>query len=125
MKILIDMNLSPDWTDLLRSAGWSAEHCSRIGPPNASDLEILSFAKANGYVLFTHDLDFGAILALSREAAPSVIQIRTQNLTPGSLAPLLLRTLDQFQDVLERGALISVDEFAVRARILPLTENRP
>lgn len=120
MKILIDMNLSPEWEDALRSAGLSATHWSRIGPPDASDREILSWAKKNDHVLFTHDLDFGAILAVSRSDSPSVIQIRTQNLTPSHLVPLILRVLNQFEQALTTGVLISVDDTSARARILPL-----
>ena len=63
MKILIDMNLSPAWVSVLEDAGHTASHWSAIGSMNAPDREILSWAKMNGYVLFTHDLDFGAILA--------------------------------------------------------------
>jgi predicted nuclease of predicted toxin-antitoxin system len=40
-----------------------AVHWSTSGSLDASDREILLWAKANGYVLFTLDLDFGAILA--------------------------------------------------------------
>jgi predicted nuclease of predicted toxin-antitoxin system len=62
MKILIDMNLSPAWVSVLEEAGHTASHWSTIGSLNAPDREVLLWAKANGYVLFTHDLDFGAIL---------------------------------------------------------------
>jgi predicted nuclease of predicted toxin-antitoxin system len=34
----------------------------------------------NGCVLLTHDLDFSAILAATSEAAPSVVQLRMQDL---------------------------------------------
>jgi len=63
MKILIDMNLSPAWVSVLEEAGHTASHWSTIGLFNAPDREVLLWAKANGCLLFTHDLDFGAILA--------------------------------------------------------------
>jgi len=63
MKILIDMNLSPAWVSVLEEAGHTASHWSTIGSFNAPDREVLLWAKANGCLLFTHDLDFGAILA--------------------------------------------------------------
>ena len=53
MKILIDMNLSPAWVPVLEEAGHTASHWSSIGSMNASDREILSWAKANGYVLLS------------------------------------------------------------------------
>jgi len=67
MKILIDMNLSPAWVSVLEEAGHIASHWSTVGSLNASDREILLWTKTNGYLLFTHDLDFGAILAVTEE----------------------------------------------------------
>ncbi len=101
--------------------GSTATHWSRVGATDASDREILSWAKVNDYVLFTHDLDFGAILAASGADAPSVIQVRTQDLTPSHLAPLVLSVLNQFREALARGALISVDDTSARVRMLLLT----
>ena len=62
MKIVIDMNLSPDWIDVLREAGHEAVHWSTEGSARATDREILAWARERGYVVFTHDLDFGAQL---------------------------------------------------------------
>jgi predicted nuclease of predicted toxin-antitoxin system len=73
-------------------------------------------------VVFTNDLDFGAILALSRAAAPSVIQVRTQDLSPDHLIDLVVRGLRQHEAALERGALISIDEQRLRSRVLPLVD---
>ncbi len=72
MKILLDMNLSPAWVSVLEEAGYTASHWSTIGSLNAPDREVLLWAKANGYVLFTHDLDFGAILAVTEAEGPQV-----------------------------------------------------
>ena len=41
MKILIDMNLSPAWTDCLEKIGIEATHWSKIGPADAPDSEIM------------------------------------------------------------------------------------
>ena len=41
----------------------------------------MAWARENGYVVFTHDLDFGTLLALTRDAGPSVIQVRTHEQT--------------------------------------------
>jgi len=65
MKLLVDMNLSPGWLKLLRDSGWEAEHWANIGRPNAPDSEVMAYAAANEYVVLTHDLDFGAILAVT------------------------------------------------------------
>lgn len=49
----------------------------------------MAWARANDYIVFTHDLDFGAMLALTNAESPSVIQVRTQDVTP----PILKRQL--------------------------------
>ena len=68
MKLLIDVNISPRWRDTLVLAGFDAWHWSSFGAGNATDIEIMSFAAANDFVVVTHDLDFGAILAVSQGA---------------------------------------------------------
>jgi predicted nuclease of predicted toxin-antitoxin system len=120
MKLVIDMNLSPRWTAVLRDAGFDARHWSDIGTPNAPDVEILAYAKANGCVVVTHDLDFSAILAATGGGGPSVVQIRAQDLTPESIGPQLVAALRQMRGELEAGALVSLDPNHARLRMLPL-----
>ena len=122
MKILIDMNLSPVWESVLKDAGWEAVHWSRIGEPSASDKEIMAWAKTNGHVVFTHDLDFGAILAATKAECPSVIQVRTQDVNPRHMCDIIVSALGRFQEHLKRGALISIDEKKSRVRILPVND---
>jgi predicted nuclease of predicted toxin-antitoxin system len=122
MKVLVDMNLSPSWVQALEDRGFHALHWSSLGDGSAADTVVLGWAKENGYVVFTNDLDFGAILALTRAAAPSVIQVRTQDLSPDHLIDLVVRGLRQHEAALERGALISIDEQRLRSRVLPLVE---
>ena len=66
MRLLVDMNLSPEWVGFLQSAGWEAIHWSTVGNPRAEDEEIMAWARAQKHVVFTHDLDFGTLLALTR-----------------------------------------------------------
>jgi len=58
---------------------------SLVGARNASDREIMKYAITEGYVVFTHDLDFGNILAVTGTKGPSVIQVRTENPTPEAI----------------------------------------
>lgn len=120
MKLLVDMNLSPSWVPVLERHGYLALHWSAVGDPRASDPVILGWAHENGYVVVTNDLGFGAILAAARAAAPSVIQVRTQDVTPDHLEGLVVAALEQYADLLEQGVLISIDDARSRARILPL-----
>lgn len=120
MKILIDMNLSPEWVGVLEAAGWQAMHWSSIGKASAPDEEIFEHTKKYEFVIFTHDLDFGSILAATNAFYPSVIQVRVQDVTPQYLSSLVISALNQFKDQLYAGALITIDEKKSRARILPL-----
>lgn len=91
-----------------------------MGAGNDSDHAILLWAHERGYVIVTHDLNFGAILAATQMLAPSVVQIRTQDISPERSAGLLLNTLEVFGDMLATGALISVDAENARVRLLPI-----
>ncbi len=114
------MNLSPLWEEAFSRRGIEARHWSAIGKPDASDREILSWAAAHGFVVFTHDLDFGSILAASGVNGPSVIQLREQDISPDHSAPVNVELLERFADQLARGALVSLDTFTRRVRLLPL-----
>ena len=81
----------------------------------------MDWARANDHIVFTHDLDFGAMLALTQAAGPSVIQIRTQDVTPGHLEPALIHVIENNHSALEAGCLIVIEEVRARVRILPLT----
>ncbi len=120
MKVVIDMNLSPDWVTVFIQAGYDAVHWSTIGDPRASDKTIMAWAAANRCIVFTHDLDFGAILATTQADTPSVIQLRSQDILPDTAANPILAALQQFSTELEMGALITIDETRTRARVLPI-----
>jgi len=121
MKLVLDMNLSPDWVPVLQQAGHTVTHWSSFGSPRATDREILTWARQRQQVVFTHDLDFGAILAATDADSPSVLQVRTQDPTPEHCGPIVVDTLKRHSDALAAGALISVDENRARVRLLPLT----
>jgi predicted nuclease of predicted toxin-antitoxin system len=71
-------------------------------------------------VIFTHDLDFGAILALTQAESPSVIQLRSQDILPENNTSLIVKHLEKYQGHLQEGALVVIDKNRSRVRILPL-----
>jgi predicted nuclease of predicted toxin-antitoxin system len=107
MKVLIDMNLSPSWARVLKEAGIEALHWSELGPANTPDPAIMAYAAASGYVILTNDLDFGIALAIANTEKPSVVQIRSEDLRPASIANQVLIALRQMQLELEEGALLT------------------
>jgi len=120
MKFLIDMNLSPLWVPFLSSNGFDAVHWSTVGHFAAPDLEILEYSVAHGYVVFTHDLDFGMLLAASKGTRPSVLQMRSQDVLPSAMGAAVLRAIQAAQMHLEQGALVTLDSSRERIRILPI-----
>ena len=120
MKVLIDMNLSPLWVSFLTEKGFKAVHWSTVGQPTAPDSDIFDFAAANDWIVFTHDLDFGMLLAALRTGRPSVIQVRTQDVLPSAIGDIVLRAIHATQPNLEAGALVTVDSFRHRVRVLPI-----
>jgi len=120
VKILVDMNLSPQWVPFLSGKGIESVHWSSVGRPDADDPTIMEWARQEGFVLFTHDLDVGTVLAYTRARGPSVIQVRTQDVMPGKLGPLLLAVLREHEGALIQGAIVVVEEAQSRVRILPV-----
>lgn len=123
MKFVIDMNLSPEWAAVLHSGGHEAKHWSDVGRFDAPDVEILNWARENDYVVFTNDLDFGAIIASTSATYPSVIQLRDLDVTPTTNAATLLRVISDHKEQLETGALISIDARRSRVHILPIRRS--
>lgn len=123
MKVLVDMNLSPGWVAGLQSRGFESVHWSKVGAATAPDREVLSWCAAHGHVLFTHDLDFGAILAASRERSPSVVQLRTENIVPEAMLEHVVKALRQVEKELVQGALVTMEPGRHRVRLLPLTRR--
>jgi len=120
MKILVDMNLSPDWASFLGEAGFEVVHWSKIGSKTATDSELMQWAAENDHVVLTADLDFGAILAATHGTKQSVVQVRGDLLSPHAIGSAVVRALRQAHQELRDGALISIDVVNARLRILPL-----
>lgn len=116
------MNLSPLWVPFLEKRGFAAVHWSDLGAATAPDANIMEYAGASNFVVFTHDLDFGRLLALQRGTGPSVVQIRTQDVLPTTIGTLVVNALNAARAHLDAGAIVTVDPVRHRIRLLPLRE---
>ena len=83
----------------------------------------MDWAIAHERIVFTHDLDFGTMLALTHAAGPSVLQVRAENILPDYLAGSVIAALNQHEADLSSGALVVVDESRSRVRVL--TDMKP
>lgn len=120
LRVLIDMNLSPEWVGEFARRGIESVHWSAVGQGNASDAEIMGWARGHDYVVFTHDLDFGSILAATGATGPSVVQVRAKDVLPETEGKLVAQLLRQHEQSLKVGAILVVDRARGRVRLLPL-----
>lgn len=95
-------------------------HWSQVGDPRAPDTEILDWARKHDHLVFTHDLDFSRILALTHAEGPSVLQVRTEDVLPSGIGDLVVNAIEQFSSLIESGAIVVIDATSSRARGLPL-----
>jgi len=120
VKVLVDMNLTPEWIPFLQAGGVEAVHGASVGDFGAKDEVLMRWAAEQGYVVFTNDLDFGALLATGGTDGPSVIQVRALDLVPESIGDAVLGVLRAHADVLASGALVTLDNARTRIRVLPI-----
>uniref|UniRef100_E6QMI1 DUF5615 domain-containing protein n=1 Tax=mine drainage metagenome TaxID=410659 RepID=E6QMI1_9ZZZZ len=123
MKILIDMNLSPNWARFLKDEGVDAVHWSEVGQANTPDSALIAYAASKGFVVLTNDLDFGIALATDGSEKPSVVQIRSDDLRFSSIGNQVMLALRQMKTELAEGALVTIDPKRTRLRLLPLRKR--
>jgi predicted nuclease of predicted toxin-antitoxin system len=91
-----------------------------IGPQSAipapKDHTVMAWARENAHVVFTHDLDFGTLLALTRASGPSVIQARTHDVLPDHLEEVVVTTIRAYESKLRQGAIVTIDESGAGSR---------
>jgi predicted nuclease of predicted toxin-antitoxin system len=117
-KILADMPISPKTVEHIKRLGIECKHLTEFQMGQASDEEIIKFAKENDYTILTEDLDFGAILSCSQEIEPSVIILRVGNLNTTEINRLLEKSLNKVKD--EKNAIIIVERTRIRIKKLPI-----
>lgn len=89
MKFLLDQNISFKVARLIADAFGEVQHVKNLNLVDASDVEIWSFAKANGYTIITFDSDFIDLSAL-RGTLPKIVWLRFGNSTNLKLANKLI-----------------------------------
>lgn len=96
-------------------------HTIDLGFEQAEDTDVLLRAQSEERIVVSADTDFGALLAESGTAAPSVILIRrTADRSTSRLLRVLLANLAAVADALNEGAVVVFDAERVRVRRLPL-----
>lgn len=120
LRLLADMNISPKTVEALQYEGWDVIRVSQVLPANASDEEILDFARQDDRVVLTQDLDFSALLALGGHTRPSLVTLRLMRSDPETVTQTLLNVLPGLEEVMKEGAVAVIEEGIVRIRYLPV-----
>ncbi|MFZ5469314.1 MAG: DUF5615 family PIN-like protein [Myxococcota bacterium] len=120
MKLLCDLHISPITVEELRRAGHDVLRATDRLAPTAPDEALLALARAEERILVSQDQDFGALLAASGAARPSVINLRIPFPRIERINAALRATLTLAAEALTRGAVVVVEERRVRIRRLPI-----
>jgi predicted nuclease of predicted toxin-antitoxin system len=94
LKLLLDQNLSPRLVQALQGAHPGSAHVREFGLQTASDAEVWSFAKANGFDILSKDSDFHQMSFLYGPP-PKVVWVRLGNCTTDQVREALLRHADR------------------------------
>jgi hypothetical protein len=105
VRFLIDAQLPPALARMLTEHGHIAEHVNGVGPGNAADLSVWTYAIDQSTVLVTKDEDVRDTLSISLQAAPSPNCRRSKRSRPcrGGGSSLLHHTLSAALGTLETG----------------------
>ena len=120
MKFLGDMGVSKTVINTLRNDGYDAIHLRDEGLQTLPDDNIILKAKDEGRIILTFDLDFGELLAFSGDSLPSVIIFRLEKANPDYVLSKLNPVLEECQNILEDGAIITIKDKNYRVRYLPV-----
>ncbi|WP_353057945.1 DUF5615 family PIN-like protein [Propionimicrobium sp. PCR01-08-3] len=121
MKLLLDQNLSPSICDYLAGFGIQSLHVRDVGLRDASDEEILGYARREELVVVSQDSDFTNLLVWQNTSRPSLILLRLPNaVAAADIAEVLAANLGAISDHLRSGAIVSLNSERIRVRRLPL-----
>lgn len=120
IKLLADLHISPKTVEALRQAGYAISRVTDHLAATASDREIVDLAERLQASVLTQDLDFSALIAQSGKLFPSLLSLRVGNVSHQQITHLLLAILPTIEKELKQGAIVSIDDDAIRIRLLPI-----
>ena len=123
MTFLADMGISLETIAFLHDHGYQAVHLRALGLHKLEDKDILQKALEEKWIVLTHDLDFSDLVAASGASLPSVIIFRLRDKRPANVNRHLEIVLQNEEEALERGVIVSITEGRMRLRSLLLSHS--
>ena len=120
MKFLLDMGVDVRVATWLREHAHEPLHFRDQGLQRLPNGEIFTKAFSESRTILTFDLDFGEIAALARGRRASVVVFRLHNTRTAHVIERLAAVLADCAGILEKGAVIVVEETRHRIRLLPV-----
>ena len=117
------MPISPRTVEFLIELGHEVSHASELSMAQSPDEDIVEFARSEGLVILTEDLDFAAILAVTRAVEPGVMILRVGNWKREQIELRLARVLQGLTEETLYNAIVMIERNRIRVRRLPIIPN--
>lgn len=114
------MGLDVRVVEWLNTQGHDARHLSTEGLHRASDERIFSKAAREDRTIITFDLDFGEIVARTKDRKPSVLLFRVADARRQKIIDRLKAVITAAGGSLEAGAVVVIEDTRHRVRLLPI-----
>lgn len=98
MKLLFDQNLSPRLVNRLADVYPESNHVHPLGLDKVSDVEVWQYARLNGFIIVTKDVDFSELSAVNG-FPPKLIWLRLGNCTTNEIEQTLRAHHQDAQDM--------------------------
>ncbi|MBD2113122.1 MULTISPECIES: DUF5615 family PIN-like protein [Cyanophyceae] len=120
LRFIADVHVSPLTVTALKLQRYDIVRSTDLLPATAADAEILEFARVDGRIVVTQDLDFSMLVALSKQSQPSLITLRLSSAKPDVVTQKLLEVLPTLESELTEGVAVTINDDTVRIRKLPM-----
>lgn len=114
------MPISPKVSESLKELGHDSIHAFELGLDRAADIELMQWAIHDDRIIISMDLDFGMLLARSKERKPGVILFRINTPTSNRFTAYLKHLIATYPPEILNHSIVIVEDVRVRIRELPL-----
>jgi predicted nuclease of predicted toxin-antitoxin system len=118
MRFLIDMPLSPTLALWLRQQGHDAVHAGEMGLHQAPDVLILEYARGEGRIVLTADLDYPRLLALTKAQQPGLILFRGGDYNERECVERLGQVFERVPPQVLQNSIVVIERSRIRLRSL-------